>query len=422
MLKQSLIALLVFFTFSNVKAQDKSEMFSKAVDYSNCKVTFAYLNQFTASLPPDKLETKSFDKIKSEFGDCKIGSAITYFNLSELLNNNNFKYSNQKFSAVIDGIKNSFNEAYSKDEAINKILDGIYSNAELKNARLKNSDIDKLKEQLQSEISNYFGDSFGSAQTVIPKIKTGGKEGIDINIESEISRLDKKIDDVTPGIFSPNWLSIIISILLIICLLFLLIKISDLKERVDRYRETSTLNSTSNSNWNQEQNRGFNSRELSEYKKSIESQMVGALKAISTLQLEVGNLENKLSQRQENTSYSNQPPIQSDKPQKIDFFYASIPEKDGSFNESAITTSINPTASFYKFTIKDSHTATFEFINDERAVKDATSSPELILYPVCKIKSSLNQGAKKIKTTTPGTLVKRGDKWELGTKAEIEYE
>jgi len=422
MLKQSLIALLILITYSNANAQNKSAMFSKAVDYSNCKLTYAYLNQFTASLPADKAEKKSFDKIKLEFDDCEIGNSISYSDLSDLLNKNNFKYSNQKFSAVIDGIKKSFKESYTKDEAVNKILDGIYSNVELQNVRKKNGDIDKLKEQLQTDISNYFGDSFGATQSVIQNTDAGGKGETATNIESEISRLDRKIDDLTPGTFAPNWLSIIISILLLIGFIFLLIRIADLTDRVDRYRESSKLNSNTNTNWNLDTNRNLNSRELSDYKKSIESQMEGALRAITSLQQEVGQLENKLSQKQENISFSNQQTIQSDKPQKNDFFYASIPEKDGSFNESAITTAINPTASFYKFTIKDSHSATFEFINDERAVKDATSSPELILYPVCKIKSALNQGAKKIKTTNPGTVIKRNDKWELGTKAEIQYE
>jgi uncharacterized protein (UPF0332 family) len=424
MIRQLLITLLILITYSDTNAQDKSTMFSKAVDYSNCKLTYAYLNQFTASLPADNAEKKSFDKIKPELDGCEIGNSISYTELSELLNKNNFKYSNQKFSAIIDRIKKTFKESYAKDEAVNKILDGIYSNTELKNVREKNGDIDKLKERLQTDISNYFGDSFGAKQAVIQNTNTDGKGVTATNIESEISRLDKKIDDLAPGIFTPNWLSVIISVLLLIGLIFLLTRITDLTERVDRYREVSKSNSNSNAhtNWNPDTNRNFNSRELSDYKKSIEFQMEGALKAITSLQQEVWRLENRLSQKQENTSLSNQQSTQLDKSQKNDFFYASIPEKDGSFNESAITTSINPTASFYKFTIKDSHSAAFEFINDERAVKDATSSPELILYPVCKIKSALNQGAKNIKTTNPGTVFKRNDKWELGTKAEIQYE
>jgi len=420
MLKHSLIVLLFLLTCSNANAQDKIAIFSKAVDYCNCKLTFAYLNQFTGSLPADKAERKSFDKIKSEFGDCEVGNSIAYSRLSDLLDKNNFKYSNQKFSAVIDGIKKSFEESYTKEEAINKILDGIYSNADLQNAREKYGDIDKLKEQIQEDISSYFGDSFSATQAVIQNTDGNGMGETETNIESEISRLDRKIDDLIPGTFSPNWLSIIISIILLIGLIFLLTRITDLTQRVDRHMESSKSNS--NTIWNQDTNRNIIPKELSDYKKSMESQMEGALRAITSLQQDVGRLESKLSQKQENISSSNQQSTQSHKSQKNDIFYASIPEKDGSFNESAITTTINPTASFYKFTIKDSHSATFEFINDERTVMDATSSPELILYPVCKIKGALNQGAKKIKTTNPGTVIKRNEKWELGTKAEIQYE
>ena len=105
MLKQTLIALLILITYSNAKAQDKSAMYSNAVDYANCKLTYTYLNQFTSSLPADKAEKKSFDYIKSQFGNGEIGNSISYSKLSEILNGNNFKYSNQKFSAVIDEIK-----------------------------------------------------------------------------------------------------------------------------------------------------------------------------------------------------------------------------------------------------------------------------------------------------------------------------
>ncbi|MCW3105724.1 MAG: hypothetical protein JWQ09_230 [Segetibacter sp.] len=422
MLKRILIASLILITFSNAKAQDKGAMYSNAVDYANCKLTYAYLNQFTTPLSAEKPEKKSFNNIRSQFNNCKIGNSIPYSKLSELLIANNFKTSNQKFSTVINEIKKSYSESYSKDEAVNKILEQIYSNPELKNAREKNSDIDKLKDQLASDISTYFGDSFNKADINVPKSQTDGKGGIEINGESEISRLDKKIDNITPGIFSPNWLSIIISVFLIIGFFFLLKKISDIKKSVDRHGDSARSNSNLSNNWIQETNSNLSIRELAEYKKSIESQMIGALSAISTLQKQVGQIENSLPKQQENSFNTSPSSIQQEKQQKNDFFYSSIPEKDGSFNESAITNSMNPTSSYYKFTIKDSHTATFEFINDERAVKDATNSPELILYPVCKIKGSSSQGAKKIRTITHGTVVKRNDKWELGTKAEILYE
>lgn len=407
-------------SFAN--AQNKSEMFSNAVDYANCKLTYAYLNQFTSLMPTDKAEKKSFDKIKSEFGSCEIGNSIAFSKLSELLNNNNFKYSNQKFSAVIDGVKKLYSESLSKEEAVGKIINGIYSNPNLQSTRKKYSDIDKLKEELSRSISIYFGDSFASGQQLNHNKITNDKINNTNSFESEISRLEKKIEDTAPSKFSPNWLSLIVSALIIIFLFILFGKYSELKDRVDRYRDTSMSNSNSNLNWNQEVNRSPNTRDLSDYKKAIESQMEGAIKAISSLQQDVARLENRMSQKQESAFVSSPQQVVIEKQQRSEIFYASIPEKDGSFNESAITSTFNPTASFYKFTVKDSHTASFEFISDERAVKDAISSPELILYPVCKIKSSSNQGVKKIKTTTPGTVVKRIDKWELGTKAEIQYE
>jgi predicted DNA-binding protein YlxM (UPF0122 family) len=100
------------------------------------------------------------------------------------------------------------------------------------------------------------------------------------------------------------------------------------------------------------------------------------------------------------------------------------PNNDGSFNTSKVTTTEDPSASFYKFTITDnlSQKATFEFLNVERAVRDATSSPELILNPVCRIKNALNQNARRIKTVKPGKVIKQNDKWIIDQQAEIEYE
>jgi hypothetical protein len=129
------------------------------------------------------------------------------------------------------------------------------------------------------------------------------------------------------------------------------------------------------------------------------------------------------NQSETNPSISNSI-TEVEKLQRVEILFAPIPNKDGSFTATNVTNTENLSSSFYKFTITNNlnQNATFEFLNVERAVKQATSSPELILNPVCKIKNALNQNATKIKTVKLGLVVKENDKWRVVTPAEIEYE
>lgn len=427
MLRKSLFALTLLFVFGYTMAQDKKDAFYKAIDYCNCKVTYAYLNQFTSQMPSDKLEKKSFEKIKSNFGNCEIGKAIEYTKLSKLLNNNYFEYSNQKVSSLIDAIKSNYNENLTKDDAINKIIGSIFSSAALESTIAKYSDIGKLKDKLFNDLNSYFDKSFASSGKVssqvgqqIAKVDSTPKTTIDL--QSAVSELQRKVDNDMPGPFSPNWLSIIITVVLVAVVFFILGgRYAELKDRV-KLSESNANSNLLNKTWNQNQPSNNNARELAVYKNSIEQQIWGVRKAVEDLQIEVTYL-NRKSQGQGTISY-NPKEQQIDKEQKSEIFFASIPNKDGSFNINAVTNSINPTASFYKFTITDSHSqkASFEFLNEERAIKDATNAPERILRPVCKINNALNQNAKRIRTVTPGIVIKQNDRWILDFPAEIEYE
>jgi hypothetical protein len=107
-----------------------------------------------------------------------------------------------------------------------------------------------------------------------------------------------------------------------------------------------------------------------------------------------------------------------------EILFAPAPNSNGSFNASVVTPLENQSSSFFKFTLLDGfpQKAEFEFINNERAIKDALSSYELILKPVCKFNNALNQNAKKIITSKVGLVEKQNDKWLVKNKAEITYE
>lgn len=406
----------------SAKAQDSKKAFEKAVDYCNCKMTFAYLNQFTSSMPKDKAEKVSFDKIKEEFGNCEISSPINFLKLSELLNGNNFKYSNQKFSTVIDQLKSSYNESFTTEQAVNTIIDGIFKNQNLITISSKYSDVAKLNEPLKSDIAKILGNSFAANNTStndgVEEVSRQSGEKI-MNYEAEILDLKRKIKENEPSPFLPNWLSIILIVVFSLLVYAILkLNLSRLDERIGRHREE--IEGLKSRDFTQSQNFS-QSNSISDYKKAIDRNITEINNAISKLQMEVGTLTMSMQQKSNQvvTSVSS-----TEKPQKFEILYAPIPNRDGSFNASKVTGTEDQSASFYKFTITDilSQKATFEFLNVERAIKDATSSPELILNPVCRIKNALNQNAKRIKTVKPGTVVKQNDKWIVDQPAEIEYE
>ena len=154
MTKKLLCLFIIFFAINSLKAQDKKNSFDNAVDYCNCKITYAYLNQLTSSNTKDKSDKESFDNIKSNF-NCEIGKSIDYQSLSHIMNKNNFVNSNQKVSAIIDKIKEKYTDNLTDENSVKIIIDGIYSNPSLTSVVSKFSTVANLKGELTTNLSKY---------------------------------------------------------------------------------------------------------------------------------------------------------------------------------------------------------------------------------------------------------------------------
>lgn len=229
--------------------------------------------------------------------------------------------------------------------------------------------------------------------------------------------------------WSINWTSVIISFFFFLVVYIVMQrKISSLKNELkeleeSRVRQRRDINSMLDRKGTNKSLTSYNFKNDGENK--IEQDIKKIKSELSDLDIRLSILDNKSL-----LSGLNGPLVPLEKSPieqilKPEILYASIPTKDGSFNENAVTNTMNPTASFYKFIIIDSFgkKANFEFLgNEERAVKDATNAPERILRPACKINNALNQNAKRIKTIAPGIVIKQNGKWEVDTLAEIEYE
>jgi hypothetical protein len=418
---------------SSVFAQQNE--FDKAIDYCNCKLTSAYLTRYTSAMPADKTEKKSFEEIKDKFGKCEVGSSIEYSALSDLLDNNNFKYSNTNFSKIIDGVKSSYSDNLDKDAAVNKIISGIFENKTIDGAIKKYINADEIKPQLSKDIAAYFEGKFKSKEEVTnPKTDEGGKNTKNEELSNQIrDEVNSRMEELKPNPWSINYLSLILLIVgLVITLIIFMVKSSRLEDKLDALQQSRegqrkeindmkrTVDNIGNSGGGKTVSNLKNN-----WQSEIEDKISETNKAVSRLDVSLSMLRGDIEKGgNSGNNFSNQTRVVEQQP-KTEILYASIPSRDGFFNENAVSNAINPTASFYKLTITDTlgQKAKFEFLgNDERAVKDATNAPERILRPACKINNALNQNAKRIKTISQGTVIKQNGKWIIDTLAEIEYE
>lgn len=418
---------------SSVFAQQNE--FDKAIDYCNCKLTSAYLTRYTSAMPADKTEKKSFEEIKDKFGKCEVGSSIEYSALSDLLDNNNFKYSNTNFSKIIDGLKSNYSDNLDKDAAVTKIISGIFENKTIDGAIKKYINADEIKQQLSKAIGNYFEGKFkGKEEVTNPKTDEGGNNTKNEELSNQIrDEVNSRMEELKPSPWAFNYLSLILIIVgVLITLIIVMVKSSRLEEKLEalqqsregQRREINDMKRTVDNIGNSGGGKTVSNLK-NNWQSEIEDKISETNKAVSRLDVSLSMLQGDIEKGgNSGNNFSNQTRV-VEQQTKTEILYASIPSRDGFFNENAVSNTINPTASFYKLTITDAlgQKAKFEFLgNDERAVKDATNAPERILRPACKINNALNQNAKRIKTISQGTVIKQNGKWIIDTLAEIEYE
>lgn len=419
--KIKLVTLLILLNgFAN--AADKNYAFKNAVNYCNCRIAYEYCEQYSGMIPESD-EKKSFDKLKVIF-KCSFSHPLSYDSINNILNRNNFSSFSKKSSIVMSRILGEKVEALSAEEASNKIILGIYESPELKNIFTKYSEVGSLKEQLTKKVSDYLSFSFGEIKSPVVNDSKITVPQNETELQKEIQRLESLITENKTSPFSINWFSIILVVILSSAIYFMLkLKLTALEERLDRHRkEIDLIDAKKNDGFNKQSNQNLN---INDFKRSVERNISDLNLAINSLQSEVGRLSLKEQSQSDFQQPLLNPTPKVETQQRLEILYATIPSREGSFNINAVSTSINPTASFYKLTITDTlgQKAKFEFLgNDERAVKDATNAPDRILRPACKINNALNQNAKRIKTVKHGSVEKHNDKWIVSQLAEIEYE
>jgi hypothetical protein len=425
-IKIKLVALLILISgFAN--AADKKDAFKKAVDYCNCRIANTYCKQYT-DMKPESEEKVAYEKIETIF-KCDISKSLTYDSVNNILKKNKFSEFGKKSSTVMSRILKQDVESLSLDEAVSKIISGIYESTDFKLFFTQYSEVGELKEPLTKVVKEYLSQSFGAIES--PVTNNPNPEASITELQQELKRLESLIEERKTSPNTITWylvLFIILSGATVYGILKPMIydtnkRITDLQDELNKLSRNNNSNNSINSNKGQPPSQRQNEN-IDKFKLTIENKVSELNSAINKIQEDIDNLYFKVNTKIEIPQPISDPTQPIDKPQRIEILFAPIPNRDGSFNASKVTSTEDQIASFYKFTITDSlsQKATFEFLNVERAIKDATSSPELILNPVCKIKNALNQNAKRIKTVKPGTVSRRDDKWVVDQPAEIEYE
>src|SRR5690606_34391250 len=136
------IILVVTFLLVNLIAKSQNEKdFERAVDFCACKIAFAYTNQYSVKNPSSK-EKISFEKnIKPKIENCDTNSALKYSDIINLLEQNNYQGFANKLLPVVNQAIASYQKTFSKEKAVNTILDEFYNNPTFETVITTYSDI-----------------------------------------------------------------------------------------------------------------------------------------------------------------------------------------------------------------------------------------------------------------------------------------
>lgn len=398
-----LITFLLLYTTGLLAQKNNSRDINETVDY----VTAVCINSI---LYPEKLIADKIEKITINDIPKEQTSTINLFKeLQELKKESNISEYSDFFSEQI----------FSDKKKYNKIYEFAAKRGEVKMNTIKSSIVAFINEnadlpnQDSIDLSEHNGAS--NDEQIISNDNQGSSSSYTID------QFESKVKE-KPSFFDLKFWMILLAVIMAVmgAVLFLLIKYT--------FRIEDSLRKIKN--------------EGKEVKMSDNVKDVPAQK-YKELEIEIRAIRNQLKSLQEEGLSNNQSSNSSTKtiqkegkreiqnaiqlevpprrPQEI--FYMPMPD-DVFFDDSSKSSFSKPTQSLYKFTVDEANSskATFIFASDDIGISEAVNSPHRYLDPICEAQNARNQNAKKITTIVPGVAEKRGDKWEVLTKAKIKYE
>lgn len=402
------------------------EKYENAVDYVGWQVMGAYMKDYTNIRPDKTAEMKGYDVFKHHFSSDShsIENPPETEAIEQVLTSNSWSNAHKNLYSRIINWKSMYDTDWNGQEA-SEYLENQIENISLQSLGVDDSayiNLQITKAQLQDEIAQYFTPPIqeGAARTTEeakPEMLMAEQEEQDPpgNGQSFFSAFSAME-------VSENWYrylvigTLILTLLLLGLLLYLFNMYKKMDERLDRHRkDINEINS-----------------ELFVLKKKVinaekETNLSGRLEALES---KVDRINYEYDRPHEvsrsESAYAKAASAVATKP-KIEEFYLSTPNSDGTFNISSMSPSYKPTASIYKFIITEEDgksVASFTVADQYESVKDALSSPGSYLDPVCESVNAFSPSAKRIVNLKPGRAFKRGDQWvvEPEDKAVIRYE
>jgi len=180
------------------------------------------------------------------------------------------------------------------------------------------------------------------------------------------------------------------------------------------------------------------SKPVDDENKSLKRQIEKLEAECRKLGLQLDNYLVKDSSKDE-TRKNNELPVHEEKPRQVEFdivnklpglthtkeslavLYFPNPNLDGEFKNSEGSNSFIEGASIYKFSLKSSTEAYFEFCEDRSAVSMALNHRNESILAVAQEANAYNSGATKIASDQRGEAVLEGANWIVKNKAKIKY-
>ncbi len=407
--------------------------YNHTVDYIGWQVMDAYMKDYTVIRPDRTAEAKGYAVFKEQFpsGKYSLTNSPESEAVKKVLSSNSWSNASKGLYSRIINWKSMYKANWNGQEAAD-YLKGQIENISLKTLGVNDAEYKNLqmtKAQLQDEIAQHFAPAPDASAVTVDDASQAAYE-IPEGYEQEDATVAEDDTSNSFSLFSnmgegQSWLDYrlnIISLVLILLLAGLLIYLFSMfrkiDERLDKHR-----------------------KEINDLKSEtfILGRKLNDLGGDSKLKSRLEVLESKLSKidadhrpqehgkiKTTNTVYTPAQAAVATKP-RVEEFYLSTPNSNGSFNISSMTSSYKPTASIYKFEVSEEDggsMASFAVADQYEAIKDALSSPGSYLDPVCESENAFSTAARRIVNVKPGRAYRRGEQWMVKQedKAIIRYE
>lgn len=407
-MKQKILLIgLALFLGGVTQAQISKEAFEKAVDILNCKTVELTLpkeniQQYQIECPCNETNTLQIIKFLSSVG--KLDATIALSN-------------------EVESLKKSFKENWKKEEVVSYLSESIFTDKKYQkivafsDKRKGKQVFDNYKSSLKSDISAVLEVNLPqvtSYPTDSDIIQSSFEDRIE---ELEINQKKKQVDNGILGDFAHYLILFSVLLGLIALILVLNIKKSNSNDpEVSSEIKNYVITKINDAKWNKSpQNNNVNSSDLKD-----------AYKRITDLESEIRILKDKMyTSNTDNISVTKimSQPNQEIKPPdlRLETFFLSSPNSDGSFDENSASLTYKEGATIYRFTKISNNKANFQIDEKEASIKLALQYRDKRIDPVCEATNAFNQ-AKLITTVQQGEAELQSGKWVVSKKAKIKYE